>query len=42
MSSSPKIIAPLDPDFQPASLFNRHYLAVAKKSGQCRTIEGGL
>ena len=42
MSSSPKIIAPLDPDFQPASLFNRHYLAAAKKSGQAVPLVIGL
>ncbi|HAO79330.1 MAG TPA: transcriptional regulator [Verrucomicrobia subdivision 3 bacterium] len=42
MSSSPKIIAPLDPDFQPASLFNRYYLAAAKKSGQAVPLVIGL
>ena len=42
MSSSPKIIAPLDPDFQPASRFNRHYLAAAKKSGQAVPLVIGL
>src|ERR1035437_47522 len=42
MSSLPKIIAPLDPDFQPASLFNRHYLAAAKKSGQAIPLVIGL
>ena len=42
MSSSPKIIAPLDPDFQPASLFNRHYLAAAQKSGQAVPLVIGL
>jgi predicted NBD/HSP70 family sugar kinase len=42
MSSPPKIIAPLDPDFQPASLFNRHYLAAAKKSGQAVPLIIGL
>lgn len=42
MSSPPKIIAPLDPDFQPASLFNRHYLAAAKKSGQAVPLVIGL
>jgi predicted NBD/HSP70 family sugar kinase len=42
MSPSPKIIAPLDPDFQPAALFNRHYLAAAKKSGQAVPLVIGL
>src|ERR1035438_3565959 len=42
MSSSLKIIAPLDPDFQPASLFNRHYFAAAKKSGQAGPLVIGL
>jgi len=42
MSPLPKIIAPLDPDFQPASLFNRHYLAAAKKSGQAVPLVIGL
>jgi predicted NBD/HSP70 family sugar kinase len=42
MSSLPKIIAPLDPDFQPASLFNRHYLAAAQKSGQAIPLVIGL
>ena len=26
--------APLDPNFQPAILFNRNYVAAAKKSGR--------
>ena len=42
MSSLPKIIAPLDPDFQPASLFNRHYLAAAQKSSQAVPLVIGL
>lgn len=42
MSPLPKIIAPLDPDFQPASLFNRHYLAAAQKSGQAVPLVIGL
>jgi predicted NBD/HSP70 family sugar kinase len=41
-SSMPKIAAPLDPDFQPASLFNRHYVAAAKKSGNAVPLVIGL
>ena len=37
-----KIIAPLDPEFQPASLFNRHYLATAQKSGSAVPLVIGL
>jgi hypothetical protein len=29
-----KISAPLDPEFQPAILFNRNYVAAARKTGQ--------
>src|SRR5689334_16616487 len=29
-----RITAPLDPEFQPAALFNRHYVVSAKKSGK--------
>lgn len=42
ISLSPKTVAPLDPHFQPASLFNRHYLAAAKKSGQAIPLVIGL
>jgi predicted NBD/HSP70 family sugar kinase len=42
MSLSPKIIAPLDADFQPAALFNRHYLAGANKSGKSVPLVIGL
>ena len=42
ISLSPKTVAPLDPDFQPASLFNRHYLAAAQKSGQAIPLVIGL
>src|SRR5271154_2055471 len=34
--------APLDPQFQPAVLFNRAYLAVAKKSGRAVPLVIGL
>lgn len=42
MSLPPKIIAPLDPDFQPASLFNRYYIAAAEKSGRAVPLVIGL
>jgi predicted NBD/HSP70 family sugar kinase len=42
ISLSPKTVAPLDPDFQPASLFNRHYLAAAQKSGHAVPLVIGL
>jgi predicted NBD/HSP70 family sugar kinase len=38
----PKIAAPLDPDFQPASLFNRCYIASAKQSGSAVPLVIGL
>ncbi len=34
--------APLDPQFQPAVLFNRHYVAAAKKSGSAVPLVLGL
>ena len=34
--------APLDPQFQPAVLFNRHYVAAAKKSGRAVPLILGL
>lgn len=34
--------APLDPTFQPAVLFNRHYVAAAKKSGRAVPMVIGL
>ena len=37
-----KFPAPLDPDFQPAILFNRSYLAAAKKSGRAVPLVIGL
>ena len=42
ISLPPKTAAPLDPDFQPASLFNREYLAAAKKSGRTVPLVIGL
>lgn len=42
MSVPPRITAPLDPDFQPASLFNRHYIAAAEKSGRAVPLVIGL
>ena len=42
MSFSLKIPAPLDPDFQPAALFNRHYLAAARNSGRAVPLVIGL
>jgi len=37
-----KISAPLDPDFLPAVLFNRNYIAAAKKSGRAVPLVIGL
>lgn len=34
--------APLDPQFQPAVLFNRNYIAAAKKSGRAVPLVLGL
>ena len=33
MTLKPLIPAPLDPDFQPLSLFNQQYLAAARAAG---------
>ena len=41
-SSMPKIIAPLDREFQPAVLFNRRYVAAAKQSGRAVPLIIGL
>jgi predicted NBD/HSP70 family sugar kinase len=38
----PGIAAPLDPDFQPAVLFSRHYIKAAKASGQAVPLVIGL
>jgi predicted NBD/HSP70 family sugar kinase len=38
----PKMIAPLDPDFQPAVLINRQYIRNAKSSGNCVPLIVGL
>jgi predicted NBD/HSP70 family sugar kinase len=38
----PVISAPLDPGFQPAVLFNRHYVALAKHSGRAVPLVIGL
>src|SRR5580692_11031251 len=38
----PKVIAALDPDFQPAVLFNRDYIEAAKKSGNAMPLVIGL
>ena len=40
--SAPVIAAPLDPGFQPAVLFNRHYVAAAKRSGHAVPLIIGL
>ena len=37
-----KIPPPLDPDFQPASLYNRHYVETAKASGKAVPLVIGL
>jgi len=39
---SAKFPAPLDPQFQPAVLFNRHYVAAAKNSGRAVPLVIGL
>ena len=39
---TPKFIPPLDPDFHPASLFNRAYRAEMERSGQCQTLVLGI
>jgi predicted NBD/HSP70 family sugar kinase len=39
---APAITAPLDPGFQPAVLFNRHYLAQAHESGRAVPLVLGL
>jgi predicted NBD/HSP70 family sugar kinase len=38
----PKILAPLDPDFQPAVLVNHHYIRSAKDSGKSVPLIVGL
>jgi predicted NBD/HSP70 family sugar kinase len=38
----PKITAPLDPDFQPAALVNRHYIRTAKASGKSVPLVVGI
>lgn len=38
----PQFVAPLDPDFQPAVLVNRAYVAAAKKSGEAVPLVIGL
>jgi predicted NBD/HSP70 family sugar kinase len=38
----PQITAPLDPDFQPAVLFNRHYVKTARASGKTVPLVIGL
>ncbi|MBN1567748.1 MAG: ROK family protein [Acidobacteria bacterium] len=38
----PKIAAPLDPDFMPAALRNRHYIKTAKSSGASEPLIIGL
>jgi predicted NBD/HSP70 family sugar kinase len=42
MTFIPKIIAPLDPDFRPAVLFNHRYIHSAKASGKCGLLIIGL
>jgi predicted NBD/HSP70 family sugar kinase len=37
-----KIIAPLDPDFQPAALINHHYIRTVKASGKAAPLVIGL
>lgn len=39
---NPNFVPPLDPDFQPAVLFNRNYLQVANVSGQAVPLVLGL
>jgi predicted NBD/HSP70 family sugar kinase len=42
MNVKPKIVPPLDPEFQPAVLFNRNYVAAAKASGRAVPLVIGL
>ena len=42
MNCQPLVLAPLDPDFQPSSLFNRDYVAAAKASGKAVPLVIGL
>jgi predicted NBD/HSP70 family sugar kinase len=42
MRAMPKIIAPLDPDFQPAALVNHHYIRSARRSGKSVPLIVGL
>jgi predicted NBD/HSP70 family sugar kinase len=42
MTSVSPILTPLDPGFQPAVLFNRHYVAAAKGSGRAVPLVIGL
>jgi predicted NBD/HSP70 family sugar kinase len=42
MNVTPKIAAPLDPGFQPAVLFNRHYVTAARASGRAVPLVLGL
>jgi predicted NBD/HSP70 family sugar kinase len=42
MKVQPLVSAPLDPDFQPLSLFNQHYLAAARASHRAVTLVIGL
>ena len=40
--TAPSILAPLDPDFQPAAWFDRNYVVTAKKSGRAVPLVTGL
>ena len=42
ITSYARFPAPLDPDFQPAVVFNRNYVAMAKKSGRAVPLILGL
>jgi predicted NBD/HSP70 family sugar kinase len=42
VNARPNIACPLDPGFQPAALFNREYVAAAKKSGNAEPLVLGL
>ena len=42
MSLKPRIPAPLDPGFQPAALFNRHYVEAARASGRAVPLVVGI
>lgn len=42
MNVKPKIVPPLDPDFQPAVLFNHQYLENAKASGRAVALVLGI